>query len=574
MRTASDSRALLEVDDLHVGFPTSKGVVNAVRGVSFAVREGEIVAIVGESGSGKSATARSLLALTRHEGAKLSGSVTFASEEILNAPYRRLRELRGREISIVFQDPLSSLNPVQRIGDQIAEQLRAHERLSRRDAIEAAESALHSAGMPQRTSWLRRYPSELSGGERQRVVIAMAVCLQPRLLVADEPTSALDVSTQAQILAELARLRSERGTSIVLVTHDLAIVADLADRVLVMHDGRIVESASSAQLIAHPQHPMSRRLLSAFAGLMHEGGRRSRPADEAGGGRPSGASASRRTVGSPVLRLQRVSFEYEAGLHLRAAKTASTAALKQVSLEVREGETLGIVGESGCGKTTLIRCAAGLVSPSSGEILFEGAEMTAGRRRQLRRLRRGMQVVFQDPMASLNPRRTVTEVLARPLRMSGVRRDELRAQIIRLLEEVGLSADHRLRLPHELSGGERQRVGIARALALNPRLLLLDEPVSALDASVRMQILTLLRDLRSSRDLSCIFVAHDLALVATVSDTIAVMHEGEIVEQGRSEQIWCAPSHPHTQALLAAVPRMERSIASSELTSVHARAKA
>lgn len=588
-RDAPDSHGvppLVAVRDLSVAFETELGVVEAVRGVSFEVRSGEIVAIVGESGSGKSATALSLIGLTREGGASLRGLVAFDGVDVLSAPQKQLRGLRGAQMSIVFQDPLSSLNPVHRVGDQIVEQLRAHERLSRSEAKGRAIDALRRAGMDNPERRMSAYPYELSGGQRQRAMIALALSCNPRLLIADEPTSALDVTVQAEILDELARLRKQTGTAIVLVSHDLAVVSGIADRVLVMHDGAIVEAGARREIFERPSHPRTQALLEAAEAVYggaavhahevraHESARPRRARTAVPGDAQLPADDGDAPARRPLLSLEGVCASYAqrrswghrsrpaghdgAAAPPRRDRDAANLALDGVSLDVLEGEMLGIVGASGCGKTTLVRCAARLLHVSAGTIAFEGQEITRARRRVLRPVRHGMQVVFQDPDASLNPRKRVEQILAVPLRMRGVSRGALEGEVAALLAEVGLTPAHAHRFPHELSGGQRQRIGIARALALQPRLLLLDEPVSSLDVTVRMQIVQLLEGLAQRRGLSCLFVAHDIALLRSVCDRIAVMRAGRIVEIGDAEQVCAAPQHPETKALLAAVPALRR----------------
>jgi peptide/nickel transport system ATP-binding protein len=537
---------LLSVSDLRVSFARDIGQVQAVAGVSFTLARGELVALVGESGSGKSLTALSLMGLTRQLGAHVSGSARLALDandaaigtaekaiataasaedaiDLLGASELQLRRLRGARMAMVFQDPMSSLNPVQRVGWQIAEQIRAHEPLvSRADAWERAAELMDRAGIVRARERVRAYPHELSGGMRQRVMIAMALSCSPQLLLADEPTTALDVTTQAQILAQLKTLREQTDMAILLITHDLAVVAEVAQRVLVMHAGRLVEEGSAQEVLTQPRHPYTQRLLAAYAP------RRPR---------------SVRPPGTALLEARDLTVRF---------RRAPVPALDAVSLTLREGETLAVVGESGAGKTTLIRCLLRLQQPTGGSVHFRGEDITRARRARMAPVRRELQMVFQDAQGSLNPRRRVAAILAGGLRLNGVPRAAQRERAAQLLVRVGLNEQHLQRYPHELSGGERQRVGIARALACEPRAIVLDEPVSALDAPIRAQVLDLLIGLQEESGMSYLLIAHDLAVVRDVADRVAVMHAGRVVELATTEELFAAPRHPQTRALLDA----------------------
>jgi peptide/nickel transport system ATP-binding protein len=513
--------SLLDVADLRVSFATEAGEVRAVGGVSFSVARGEVVALVGESGSGKSTVGLTLMGLTRRYGARISGSAALEGRDLLGATERELQRLRGRRMAMVFQDPISSLNPVQRVGWQISEQIRAHEPLvSGAQALQRAVELMDRAGIAQARSRVRAYPHELSGGMRQRVMIAMALSCEPALLIADEPTTALDVTTQAQILAQLRELRERTELGMLLITHDLGVVADIADRILVLRAGQLVEQGEAQAILCAPRHPYTQSLLAAYA--------------------PRPARAPR-TTGGPLLEAHELNVTF-----------GGVKALDDVSLTLNEGETLGVVGESGAGKTTLIRCLIRLMDPASGTIRFRGQDITHAKRRQLVPLRRELQMVFQDSSASLNPRRRVEWILASGLRLREVPRGQWRERAAELLERVGLRAEHLERFPHELSGGERQRVGIARALSCDPRALVLDEPVSSLDATVRAQVLDLLARLQVQVGLSYLLVSHDLMVVRGVSDRVAVMRAGKVVEMGPTEELFSSPQHEYTQALLAA----------------------
>jgi peptide/nickel transport system ATP-binding protein len=527
-------RPLLEVRELSVSFATANGPVQAVDGVSFALDRGEVLAIVGESGSGKSVCAMTLMGLTRGPNTTIAGSAQLEDRELIGASEAQLRRIRGAQLAMVFQDPQSSLNPVYRVGDQIAEQIRAHKPLvSHAQAIERAGELMEQVGIPRARERVRSYPHELSGGMRQRVMIAMALSLGAKALLADEPTTALDVTVQAQILTQLKQLREQNGMSILLITHDFGVVADIADRIAVMQAGRIVEQGTAEAIFHEPQHPYTRSLLQALA--------------------PPAARRIRRPQGAPLLEVEdlRVSYGRRGG-----GRGVSVQALDGVSLTVGVGETLAIVGESGCGKTTLLRSIARLIEPSGGAIRLQGQDLAGAPRRKLASLRRDLGMVFQDPQASLNPRRRIGRTLERALRARGLGRAEAQLGAGQLLEWVGLKAAYATRFPHELSGGERQRVGIARALAGEPRLVLLDEPVSSLDASIRRGVIELLGELQSQIRCSYVLVSHDFTTVEAVADRIAVMQGGKVVELAEARELLERPKHPYTRELLAACPRL------------------
>jgi peptide/nickel transport system ATP-binding protein len=533
------SEPLLTVSDLRVGFATEGGLVQAVDSVSFELAPGEVLAIVGESGSGKSVTAQTIIGLTRAANASIEGSVRLGSSELIGASEAELRQVRGERIAMVFQDPMTSFNPVYRVGDQLIEAIQAHRpQVSRTDARERAVELLGSVGLPDPERRVDRYPHEFSGGMRQRAMIAMALTLEPEVLIADEPTTALDVTIQAQILELLRQLNRERGLATILITHDFGVVAEMADRVLVMHEGKIVERGDLDDVFYATKDPYTRKLLGAVVRL-----------DQAPPLRPGRSEGSLLEVTDLVKH-----FPVKRGL-LFGREVNRVRAVDGVSFSVGRGETLGLVGESGSGKSTLSRAVLQLLAPTSGSVRFDGREIAGLSRRQMRPLRPDMQMVFQDPYASLNPRKRIGQIVGEPLRVqdraSGA---ELRRQVQELLERVGLSPEHYDRYPHEFSGGQRQRVGIARALSLRPKLIVADEPVSALDVSIREQILSLLSDLQEEFGLTYVFVAHDIGVVRHVSDRIAVMHNGKIVEQGPADQVCERPSDPYTKTLLAAVP--------------------
>ncbi|MFJ7279893.1 ABC transporter ATP-binding protein [Kitasatospora sp. NPDC098663] len=554
---------LVDVRDLVVDFPVGDGHVRAVDGVGFTLEAGQALGIVGESGSGKSTVAYGLLGLHRGTGARVGGSVRVAGVDAVTAEGDELRRLRGGLAAMVFQDPLSALDPYYAVGDQIAEVVRVHRAVSRRAARARAVEVLGRVGIPDPARRSRSRPHEFSGGMRQRVLIAMALACEPRLLVADEPTTALDVTVQAQILDLLHELRAETGAGLVLVTHDLGVVAGSVDRVLVMKDGRAVEHGPVTEVLGAPREPYTRALLSAVPRVDAPGALTgpAGPAGPSGPAGPAGGTAAdgvaERTDSDVLLEATdlRREFATRGGLTRRAAPVA---AVDGVSLTVRAGETLGIVGESGSGKTTLGRMLVRLLEPTGGRLHYRGRDIGALGEKELRPLRRELQMVFQDPVSSLNPRRSIGESIADPLRIAGESDERrIRARVGELLERVGLDADWYHRYPHEFSGGQRQRVGIARALAPRPRLIVCDEPVSALDVTTQAQVVALLGELQRDLGLALVFIAHDLAVVRQVSDRVAVMRAGRIVEQGDADAVYDSPQHAYTKGLLAAVPVLD-----------------
>ncbi|MFG2807554.1 dipeptide ABC transporter ATP-binding protein [Streptomyces massasporeus] len=512
--------SLVDVTGLRVEF----GALRAVDGLSFRLEEGAALALVGESGSGKSTVASALLGLHRGTGARVEGSVEVAGTDVQRASDEELRRLRGGRAAMVFQDPLSSLDPYYAIGDQIAEVYRVHARASRRAARARAVEVLDRVGIPDAARRSRSRPHEFSGGMRQRALIAMALACEPRLLIADEPTTALDVTVQAQVLDLLHTLREETGMGLLLVTHDVGVAAESVDEVLVMRHGRAIEHGPVAGVLGAPAEPYTRELLAAVPRL----------------------DAPRKASTDPAeVVLEATGLRREFGRGKRAV-----TAVDDVSLTLRRGETLGVVGESGSGKTTLGRMLVGLLEPTAGSLGFEGRPHTG--------VNPAVQMVFQDPVSSLNPRRSVGESIADPLRARGERQEgRIRKRVEELLERVGLEAGHYDRYPHEFSGGQRQRVGIARALAADPRVIVCDEPVSALDVTTQAHVVALLGELQRELGLALVFVAHDLAVVRQVSDRVAVMRRGRIVEEGPVEEVYESPRDPYTRQLLAAVPALD-----------------
>ncbi|MGP3754838.1 dipeptide ABC transporter ATP-binding protein [Streptomyces sp. IBSNAI001] len=525
---------LVQVEDLTIDF----GTVRAVDGLSFTLEAGAALGVVGESGSGKSASASALLGLHRGTGARVTGTVRVAGTDVGTADEAELRALRGAKAAMVFQDPLSSLDPYYTVGDQIAEVYRVHNSASRRAARARAVEVLDRVGIPDAARRARSRPHEFSGGMRQRALIAMALACEPRLIVADEPTTALDVTVQAQILDLLHELRRETGMGLLLVTHDVGVAAESVDDVLVMQHGRAVERGPVAEVLGAPRQPYTRELLASVPRIDEK--RAAVPGPRAGD--PDAA---------PLLEAVDLRREFGRGAR-------RVIAVDGVSLTVHAGETLGIVGESGSGKTTLGRMLVRLLDPTSGRLRYAGEDIGSLSEKAFLPHRRELQMVFQDPVASLNPRRSVGESVADPLRAAGESDESrIRDRVRELLDRVGLDGGRYERYPHEFSGGQRQRIGIARALAAEPKLIVCDEPVSALDVTTQAQVIALLGELQRELGIGLVFIAHDLAVVRQVSDRVAVMRQGRIVEQGAVDEVYGSPQDPYTKQLLAAVPALD-----------------
>ena len=525
---------VLQIDGLDICLPPGGDRPLAVAGVSLTLAAGEALCIVGESGSGKSMIANAVMGLLPGPQVRAtSGRVRFDGRELLELSEAQMQTLRGRRIGMIFQEPMTALNPIMRIGDQIAEVYRSHTKLGRKECRKKVLAALTDVGLPDPVRLADSYPFRLSGGQRQRVMIAAALALEPALLIADEPTTALDVTTQAQILKLIRDLQRRRGMALLFITHDFGVVAEVADRVAVMQRGVMVESGPARTVLDQPFHPYTQKLIAAI---------------------PHGQSSDRAPAmaPTPLLELDRLTKTY------RLPGGREVAALKGVSLTLRKGETLGIVGESGSGKSTIGRCVTGLTPISSGRIRFDGADITNLGPKGLRPYRGRIQMVFQDPYASLNPRHRVGAAITTGMIMQGISKAKARDRAVELLSLVGLGPEALDRYPHEFSGGQRQRIGIARALAMEPELLVADEPVSALDVSVQAQVLDLFDQVRKKFDLALLFITHDLRVAAQMCDRVAVMRAGELVEYGEATQVLNAPNHPYTRELMAAVPRLER----------------
>ncbi|MFD7919397.1 dipeptide ABC transporter ATP-binding protein [Streptomyces sp. NPDC059740] len=534
---ATAAGPILELDDLRVDFTTETGEVPAVRGVALHVGPGETLALVGESGSGKSTVALAAMGLLSGN-ARASGSVSVAGTQVVGAPESALAGLRGRTVSMVFQEPATALDPLTRIGAQIAEVIRNHRPVRSEEARREAVELLRRVGIPEPEKRASAYPFQLSGGQRQRVVIAMAIANEPDLLIADEPTTALDVTVQAEILDLLRRLAVETGTGVLLVTHNMGVVADFADRVAVMYRGEIVETGPVEEVLLRPVHPYTERLLAAVPRLT---------VAESGSSTPQPAATEART--DAVVELRDVSVVFGRG-------KGAVHALDGVSFAVHPGETLGLVGESGSGKSTAARVALGLVPPTAGTVTMFGADLARTRARARRALRAGVGVVLQDPVASLDARMTVGECVAEPLRVHrrGMSAADRRARVAEVLDRVRLPRDLARRAPRELSGGQRQRVSLARALVLEPRLLVADEPTSALDVSVQEAVLEVISELQDELGFAFLFVSHDLAVVQHLARRVVVMRAGRVEEQGATDVTLLRPETDYTRRLLAAVP--------------------
>jgi glutathione transport system ATP-binding protein len=597
------AQPILSVSNLTTAFPTIDGDVLAVDDVSLSIRPGETLAVVGESGSGKSVTAKSILRLTDYQNAEIrQGEMLFRRRDgrtidLARASSKELRSIRGNEISIIFQEPLTSLNPVMNVGDQIAEAIMLHQRKSRAEAMELALAQLRQVRIPEAAQRLAQYPHELSGGMRQRVMIAMALACRPQLLIADEPTTALDVTIQAQILSLIRDLQREIGMAVLFITHDMGVVAEIADRVVVMYRGQKVEEGPVGDIFAAPRHPYTRALLSAVPRLGSMAGKlRPEPfprllldADGEAMGletQPARPSASVHRLSYPdeeaggeatpkiVLEVDRLVTRFPIRKGFLRRIVGNVHAVENVSFRLHAGETLALVGESGCGKSTIGRTILKLVEPTSGDIIINRRNVTNYSPVLMQPVRRHAQMIFQDPFASLNPRMTIADIIAEPLIIHDVcPRGELAERGARLLEKVGLTRAHLARYPHEFSGGQRQRIAIARALALEPSIIIADEAVSALDVSIQAQVVNLMMSLQEELGIAFLFISHDMAVVERAAHRVAVMYLGQIVEIGPRESVFARPHHSYTRRLMEAVPvadparRRERALVTSEIPS-------
>jgi peptide/nickel transport system ATP-binding protein len=551
---------LLRVRDLQVAFRTNTGTVDAVQGVSFDLAAGETLAIVGESGSGKSTTAMSIISLLQGNGRVTGGSIEFDGRELVGMAESELREIRGAEIGLVPQDPMSNLNPVSKIGVQVAETLLVHGRATKRDVDEKVVEVLTAAGLPDAAERAKQYPHEFSGGMRQRALIAIGLACAPRLLIADEPTSALDVTVQRTILDQIDRMTAELGTSVLLITHDLGLAAERASKLVVMHRGRVVEQGPALQLLQNPQHEYTKRLVAAAPSVA--AARQQTIVHGAAGAGAAGAGAGADGAGAGAASDNIIEVRGLTKVYPVRGRADDFTAVDDVSFDIPRGTTVALVGESGSGKTTTARMLLKVVEPTAGTMAFDGQDIAGLRKRELSSFRQRVQPIFQDPYSSLNPSFTIGRIIGEPLdAYKRGSQTERRARVRELMDQVALPASMLRRYPGELSGGQRQRVAIARALALKPDLIVCDEPVSALDVLVQAQILELLGELQRELGLSYLFISHDLAVVRLISDRVCVMQQGRIVEQAESEELFQNPRHPYTRQLLASIPGAELGVA-------------
>ncbi|MTI17007.1 ABC transporter ATP-binding protein [Rhodobacteraceae bacterium RKSG542] len=528
--------ALLQATDLCLEIRQKQILKN----VSFSIEKGEVLGLVGESGSGKSMSALAAMQLLP-EGATLKGSISFLGQEIVGLEDRKMNAIRGRDVSMVFQEPMTALNPTKTIGEQVAEGIRLHTRVGWKEAYAEAGKALERVGLGSDRTTMHRFPHQLSGGQRQRVVIAIAIACGPKLLIADEPTTALDVTIQAQILTLLRDIVREQDMALLLISHDLAVVADMADRVAIMKDGEIVEHGATTSLFSNLKHPYSKKLVEASS---HCPPARRKPLD---------------LTREPILSVDELVRSYPLPRRTFFEKRRRHTAVDHVSLRIAEHQSLGLVGESGCGKSTLARTLLGLELPEKGSVSFLGKDPFKAGGHERAELRRGIQAVFQDPYGSFDPRHKVSRIIGEPLFLlrGEISAKEAEKRVHTALESVGLTISDGEKYPHEFSGGQRQRIAIARALVTEPKLIVADEPVSALDVSIRAQILDLFADLRDRLGVGYLFISHDLSVVQAITDHVIVMNSGVIVEEGPTEEVFANPSHPYTRLLLSAVPKLE-----------------
>jgi len=576
---------MLTINNLTVEFKTEDGLFEAVKGVSFTLDKGEVIGIVGESGSGKSVTSLAIMRLLDASASRVHGEILLNNTNLPDLPEAEMQLIRGNRIGMIFQEPMTSLNPVLTCGFQVAEAVIRHRNLSKQEARERAIELFKEVQLPRPEAIFDSYPHEISGGQKQRVMIAMALSCDPEILIADEPTTALDVTVQKTIIELLLRLKAERNMSLVFISHDLGVISEIANRVIVMYKGNVVEQAGIREIFNNPQHPYTKGLLACRPSPAYQ--LKKLPVladflklDEQGNMQGSGVGidklrnqlaftekelANRKQqlyTQQPILKVQNLCTWYPAGGGFLQKAKETVKAVNDVSFEVYPGETLGLVGESGCGKTTLGRSILRLVEPTSGTVTFADINLQSLKTEELRRIRRDIQIIFQDPYSSLNPRLTVGASIMEPLQVHGLYKNDTqrKQRVIELLERVNLTAAHFNRYPFEFSGGQRQRIVIARALALQPKFIICDESVSALDVSVQAQVLNLLRELQQELNLTYIFISHDLSVIKHISDRILVMNKGIIEESGTPDQIYYHPQNPYTQKLIASIPGMEKAI--------------
>ena len=560
---------LLRINDLSIDFIAESGTTPALKNISLSVHPSEILAIVGESGSGKSVTALSILQLLVGTAKFSSGEIIFSEDgkneiDLIRLPNKELQKIRGNKIAMIFQEPMTSLNPVFTCGNQVAESIQLHKKISTGEAKKQAVEWFRKVKLPEPEKVYSKYPHQLSGGQKQRVMIAMAICCKPSLLICDEPTTALDVTVQKNILQLIKELQEEQKMGVIFITHDLGVVSEIADKIAVMYKGKIVETNSRKEIFDNPQHPYTKGLL-ACRPLFHKKGERLPVVSDFLEERKTEIKSSdekheirniKNDKPETLLRVKNLSVWFPVKKNLLGRSLSFTKAVNDVSFEVIKGETLGLVGESGCGKTTLGRTLLRLIEPTEGEIIYNGIDLTKKTSDEIISLRKDIQLVFQDPYSSLNPRLTIGSAITEPLKVHGQYKNEKqrKEKAVDLLEKVNLDSKHFHRYPHEFSGGQRQRIVIARALALNPSFIICDEPVSALDVSVQAQVLNLLNDIKKEFGFTTIFISHDLAVVRYISDRIMVMHKGKIVEQGVANEVYYHPKNEYTKNLIDSIP--------------------
>ena len=560
---------LLRINDLSIDFVSESGTTSALKNISLAVNRSQIFAIVGESGSGKSVTALSILHLLSKTAKIKSGTIIFSEDgknemDLISLSNNELPKIRGNKIAMIFQEPMTSLNPVFTCGGQVAESLQLHKKISFREAKQQAIEWFRKIKLPEPDKVFSKYPHQLSGGQKQRVMIAMAMCCRPSLLICDEPTTALDVTVQKNILQLIKELQEEQKMGVIFITHDLGVVSEIADKIAVMYKGQIVETNSIKEIFTNPQHPYTKGLL-ACRPVFHKKGERlpvvsdfleKTSSETAASNQKQEIRNIEKEKTEILLRVNNLSVWFPVKKNLLGKSLSFTKAVEDVSFDVIKGETLGLVGESGCGKTTLGRTLLRLIEPTAGSIIYNGDDLTKKALEEIKPLRKDIQLIFQDPYSSLNPRLTIGSAINEPLKVHGQYKNEKqrKEKVIDLLEKVNLDPRHFNRYPHEFSGGQRQRIVIARALALNPSFIICDEPVSALDVSVQAQVLNLLNDIKKEFGFTTIFISHDLAVVRYISDRIMVMHKGKIVEQGAADEVYYHPKNDYTKNLIGSIP--------------------